>query len=173
MQPASLGAPLVGRSKARSKLPLVFRLAIPQIRLRPTVTAHVIGLLAAELLKPASIAANAELHGVAERLFRAVGNQQGRHRLSGAGRLQATATPRALVLATGDNSRREAVCALVCWWSPWNQGKSNVQCSASVKQPDSKACWPAPWERLCSGWPGSTKRCKHICRGACWRRAAV
>jgi hypothetical protein len=44
----------------------------------------------------------AELHQVAERLFRAAGNHQGRSRLGGSGRLDAPKPPRALVLATGE-----------------------------------------------------------------------
>jgi hypothetical protein len=59
-------------------------------------------LLVVDDFAPTGGPGNGELHGVAERLFRAVGNQQGRHRLTGAGRLEATATPRALVLATGE-----------------------------------------------------------------------
>ena len=43
-----------------------------------------------------------ELEAIAERLFRAVGNYQGRRRLSGNGRLQEAKAPRALVLATGE-----------------------------------------------------------------------
>lgn len=42
------------------------------------------------------------LESVAERLFRAVGNQQGRSRMVGNGRLQQTHPPRALLLATGE-----------------------------------------------------------------------
>ena len=59
-------------------------------------------LLVVDDFAPTGGPGDVELHGVAERLFRAVGNQQGRHRLSGAGRLETTATPRALVLATGE-----------------------------------------------------------------------
>src|ERR1017187_970819 len=39
---------------------------------------------------------------LAERLFRAVGNSQGRHRLGGDGRLRVPPAPRALVLGTGE-----------------------------------------------------------------------
>lgn len=42
------------------------------------------------------------LENIAERLFRAVGNQQGRSRIVGNGRLQQARPPRALVLATGE-----------------------------------------------------------------------
>ena len=42
------------------------------------------------------------LESVAERLFRAVGNQQGRSRMIGNGRLQQGRPPRALLLATGE-----------------------------------------------------------------------
>ncbi len=42
------------------------------------------------------------LESVAERLFRAVGNHQGRSRLVGNGRLQQARPPRALLLATGE-----------------------------------------------------------------------
>ena len=44
-----------------------------------------------------------DLESVAERLFRAVGNQQGRSRMVGSGRLQQSRPPRALLLATGEN----------------------------------------------------------------------
>src|SRR3984885_11028658 len=43
-----------------------------------------------------------ELQNIAERLFRATGNQQGRSRLRGNGRLSEPKPPRALVLATGE-----------------------------------------------------------------------
>jgi hypothetical protein len=42
------------------------------------------------------------LENVSERLFRAVGNQQGRSRMVGNGRLQQSRPPRALLLATGE-----------------------------------------------------------------------
>src|SRR5947209_1407112 len=42
------------------------------------------------------------LENVAERLFRAVGNQQGRSRMVGNGRFQQARPPRALLLATGE-----------------------------------------------------------------------
>ena len=42
------------------------------------------------------------LESIAERLFRAVGNQQGRSRMVGNGRLQQARPPRALLLATGE-----------------------------------------------------------------------
>jgi hypothetical protein len=45
---------------------------------------------------------DAELHDVAERLFRGVGNQQGRSRLVSNGELSAPKPPRALILATGE-----------------------------------------------------------------------
>ena len=45
---------------------------------------------------------DAGLENVAERLFRAVGNQQGRGRMVGNGRLQQARPPRALLLATGE-----------------------------------------------------------------------
>jgi hypothetical protein len=43
-----------------------------------------------------------ELHRVAERLFRATGNRQGRSRLEGNGRVTSGKPPRALVVATGE-----------------------------------------------------------------------
>ncbi len=43
-----------------------------------------------------------ELNQVAERLFRAAGNQQGRQRLGGGGRVGELRPPRALVMATGE-----------------------------------------------------------------------
>jgi hypothetical protein len=43
-----------------------------------------------------------ELHRIAERLFRAAGNRQGRGRLGGNGRPRSGKPPRALVLATGE-----------------------------------------------------------------------
>lgn len=46
------------------------------------------------------------LHRTAERLFRAVGNQQGRGRMSGGGRLRPPRPPRALVMATGEQVPR-------------------------------------------------------------------
>ncbi len=46
------------------------------------------------------------LQGVAERLFRAVGNRQGRSRMGGNGRVRSSRPPRALVLATGEEVPR-------------------------------------------------------------------
>jgi len=46
------------------------------------------------------------LHAVAERLFRAAGNHQGRNRMGGKPRLRAPRAPRALVLATGEEVPR-------------------------------------------------------------------
>jgi len=59
-------------------------------------------LLVVDDFAPTGRHGDAELHGVAERLFRATGNQQGRSRLGGNGRLSAPRPPRALVLATGE-----------------------------------------------------------------------
>ena len=47
-----------------------------------------------------------ELHGLAERLFRAVGNHQGRSRMTGQQRTRASRPPRALLLATGEQVPR-------------------------------------------------------------------
>jgi len=46
------------------------------------------------------------LHGVAERLFRAAGNHQGRGRMNGQGTLLASRPPRALLLGTGEQVPR-------------------------------------------------------------------
>ena len=46
------------------------------------------------------------LQSTAERLFRGAGNHQGRSRMSGSGRLRTPQTPRALVLATGEEVPR-------------------------------------------------------------------
>jgi hypothetical protein len=46
------------------------------------------------------------LHGVAERLFRAVGNHQGRNRMGSNGQLRSSQSPRALLLATGEEVPR-------------------------------------------------------------------
>jgi hypothetical protein len=46
------------------------------------------------------------LHGIAERLFRAAGNHQGRTRMGGRGQLRAPRPPRALLLATGEEVPR-------------------------------------------------------------------
>jgi hypothetical protein len=46
------------------------------------------------------------LHGTAERLFRAAGNQQGRGRMSGDGRLRPARPPRGLIMATGEEVPR-------------------------------------------------------------------
>jgi hypothetical protein len=49
---------------------------------------------------------NNALQGLAERLFRATGNHQGRSRMGGGGRLLAPHPPRGLVLATGEEVPR-------------------------------------------------------------------
>jgi hypothetical protein len=59
-------------------------------------------LLVVDDFAPTGRQGDAELYRVAERLFRAAGNQQGRSRLGGHGRLNAPRPPRALVLATGE-----------------------------------------------------------------------
>jgi hypothetical protein len=46
------------------------------------------------------------LQAIAERLFRAAGNHQGRSRMGGQGQLRAPRPPRALVLATGEEVPR-------------------------------------------------------------------
>jgi hypothetical protein len=58
-------------------------------------------LLVVDDFAPTGRQGDAELNDVAERLFRAAGNQQGRSRLGG-GRLSAPKPPRAFVLATGE-----------------------------------------------------------------------
>jgi len=59
-------------------------------------------LLVVDDFAPTGSQGDGELHQVAERLFRATGNQQGRSRLGGNGRPSAPKPPRALVLATGE-----------------------------------------------------------------------
>ncbi len=59
-------------------------------------------LLVVDDFAPSGRQADGESHQVAERLFRAAGNQQGRSRLGGNGLLSAAKPPRALVLATGE-----------------------------------------------------------------------
>ena len=59
-------------------------------------------LLVVDDFVPAGGPADVELHGTAERLFRAAGNHQGRSRMSGYGRLTEGRPPRSLLLATGE-----------------------------------------------------------------------
>jgi hypothetical protein len=59
-------------------------------------------LLVVDDFAPSGRGADAELQNIAERLFRAAGNQQGRSRMGGDGRLHAQKQPRALILATGE-----------------------------------------------------------------------
>ncbi len=49
---------------------------------------------------------DSQLESVSERLFRAAGNQQGRSRMAGGGRLSAPKSPRTLLLATGEEVPR-------------------------------------------------------------------
>jgi hypothetical protein len=59
-------------------------------------------LLVVDDFAPSGRGADAALQNVAERLFRAAGNQQGRSRMGGDGRLRVQKLPRALILATGE-----------------------------------------------------------------------
>jgi hypothetical protein len=61
-------------------------------------------LLVLDDFAPTGTQADRELHSVAERVFRGAGNQQGRNRMSGDGRLHTPQPPRALVLATGEEA---------------------------------------------------------------------
>ena len=63
-------------------------------------------LLVVDDFAPAGGLGDGELHGIAERLFRAAGNHQGRSRMSANGQLSASRPPRALVLATGEEVPR-------------------------------------------------------------------
>jgi hypothetical protein len=60
-------------------------------------------LLVVDDFAPAGRHGDSELNGIAERLFRSSGNQQGRSRLGGNGQLSVPKPPRALVLATGED----------------------------------------------------------------------
>ena len=59
-------------------------------------------LLVVDDFAPTGGSGDGPLEYLAERLFRAVGNSQGRHRLGGDGRLRVPPAPRALVLGTGE-----------------------------------------------------------------------
>jgi hypothetical protein len=59
-------------------------------------------LLVVDDFAPSGRGADAQLQNIAERLFRAAGNHQGRSRMGGDGRLRAPKLPRALILATGE-----------------------------------------------------------------------
>ena len=63
-------------------------------------------LLVVDDFVPIGGAGDGALQGVAERLFRAAGNHQGRSRMGGNGRVCASLPPRALVLATGEDVPR-------------------------------------------------------------------
>jgi len=63
-------------------------------------------LLVVDDFVPTGGTGDSELQGTAERLFRGAGNHQGRSRMSGSGRLRTPQTPRALVLATGEEVPR-------------------------------------------------------------------
>jgi hypothetical protein len=63
-------------------------------------------LLVVDDFVPVEGAGQGEVRGTAERLFRAVGNRQGRGRMGGAGRLRMPRPPRALLLATGEQVPR-------------------------------------------------------------------
>jgi hypothetical protein len=59
-------------------------------------------MLVVDDFAPPATGRDGELQNIAERLFRAAGNQQGRSRLGGNGSLGAPKAPRGLVLATGE-----------------------------------------------------------------------
>jgi hypothetical protein len=59
-------------------------------------------LMVVDDFAPTGRSSDSHLQSVAEGLFRAAGNQHGRNRMSGDGRLSAAKPPRALVLATGE-----------------------------------------------------------------------
>jgi hypothetical protein len=63
-------------------------------------------LLVVDDFVPTGGSADNLLHGVAERLFRAVGNRQGRNRMGSNGQLRSSHSPRALLLATGEEVPR-------------------------------------------------------------------
>jgi len=63
-------------------------------------------LLVVDDFAPSGGVGDGVLEEVAERLFRAAGNHQGRSRLSGDGRLRTPRPPRALILATGEEVPR-------------------------------------------------------------------
>jgi hypothetical protein len=63
-------------------------------------------LLVVDDFVPAGGTGDSALQDTAERLFRGAGNQQGRSRLNGNGRLRASRPPRALLLATGEEVPR-------------------------------------------------------------------
>jgi hypothetical protein len=63
-------------------------------------------LLVVDDFAPTGGVGDNELHGIAERLFRASGNHQGRNRMSGQRQLQSSRPPRALLLATGEEVPR-------------------------------------------------------------------
>ena len=64
------------------------------------------GLLVVDDFAPTGGVGDGTLEAVAERLFRAAGNHQGRGRLGGNGRVRAPQPPRALILATGEQVPR-------------------------------------------------------------------
>jgi hypothetical protein len=59
-------------------------------------------LLVVDDFAPTGRSGDSQLQSVSERLFRAAGNQQGRSRMGGDGRLSTPMPPRGLVLATGE-----------------------------------------------------------------------
>jgi len=63
-------------------------------------------LLVVDDFVPTGGSADNLLHGVAERLFRSVGNRQGRNRMGSNGQLRSSQSPRALLLATGEEVPR-------------------------------------------------------------------
>ena len=63
-------------------------------------------LLVVDDLAPPATGRDGELQNIAERLFRAAGNQQGRSRLGGNGSLGAPKSPRGLVLAQKREGRK-------------------------------------------------------------------
>jgi hypothetical protein len=63
-------------------------------------------LLVVDDFAPTGGVGDKELHGIAERLFRAAGNHQGRSRMNGQRQLRASRPPRALLLATGEDVPR-------------------------------------------------------------------
>ncbi len=63
-------------------------------------------LLVVDDFAPTGLQGDRELHGVAERIFRAAGNQQGRSRMTNGSTTASSQPPRALVLATGEEVPR-------------------------------------------------------------------
>ena len=119
-------------------------------------------LLVVDDFAPAGRHGDEGLESIAERLFRAVGNQQGRSRMVGNGQVQQSRSPRALLLATREEVPQGHSIRARLLIVEAALGEVDGALLSECQRAGEEVIWLARWAHFSLGSPAVTRNCSSV-----------